>query len=499
MIRAAVLLMLALPAVAAPKKAAPAAPPAPVAPPIPKPVGPDRTTPPPVAAPSPLHHADPQVFDLGAGRKLWFVPTPGARKVVVQVILHAGTHELEGWSSPQTDAASELWGVATTRHGASELAAELALHDINLSTGIGWHDAWAEIEAPKEELDTALSLLDDVLRRPVFTGAEVARYKRETSYFLTLAAPNDLETASNSALGHAWRPADAPYGARPDLTALKKLKPSDLATRHAALLAAGPVTLLVAGDLDPSTAVARFGKLVEGLGADKAAAKAVASPGPTSGEHLVLVDVPGATQASIRLRTAAPPLGHADSVAFSGVDWALGGAFLSRLNSNLREDKGWTYGIRSRYGRDVANGTWTVSVMVSNENVGGAVTEIRREIDGIAASGARADEIDAGWRDRVGTWNNTFRTAADVSGLYSDLATTGRTVGVRLGDLDQFAKLSPADTQRVAAQWFGQARVWVIAGDRSVLEPQLQSLGLTPTVVSPSDAVLGRMSAVGRP
>ena len=97
-------------------------------------------------------------------------------------------------------------------------------------------------------------------------------------------------------------------------------------------------------------------------------------------EHLLVVDVPDATQAALGLINAAPDRVDSMAAAFQQVDFALGGAFLSRINLNLREVHGWTYGVHMGWDASKVNGRWTLQTVLTAENLAEAAGEIRKEL-----------------------------------------------------------------------------------------------------------------------
>lgn len=457
------------------------------------PAGPDRSAPPEVVASSPLELSDPEVHKLHDGVTVHFVPLDNVRKVQISVNAWRGSMDVGGDMSWSGRAVGELMDMATTSRDAEAIELLGAMHDLSVwSTGTGAHQQGLYLEVPLADLAIGLDLLGDVLRNPAYPGKELKRYRKESSFYWTAVAPTDLGTLASSARGAAWYPADHPFGKRRDLAELADVKPAVLAERSAQLWQESPIDILVVGDLTWSDVEEPLTAMFEGLG----------SPGernyvPTfdgaKASSIVAVDLPG-EQAAVRLRMAGPRFDHADKLAAELVDYALGGHFLSRLNKNLREDKGFTYGSRSYLYAGRSAGVWDISVDVKAENVTAAMTEIENELAALVASGVEPGEIGSAVRETVQSWNRTRLTAETADRLYERLLDEELTAAEARAQLLSTAEISVEETQRVASEWLGTdaPRLWVIVGDRSALEAPLAEVGLPVKWISPEDAVFGR-------
>lgn len=456
------------------------------------PVGPDRSAVPTVAAASALAHPQVTEVELSPGVVLRHVRAPGVRHVVATVYLHHGGVDLDALPAAATSALSALWDVATDVHDAEALELLTDRHQISLSAGASNHSAYVEATAPREALTESLDLLKEVLRSPSLPARELARWKRETELNILSDAPSSPGSAVRWGLSHAWYPADHAYGLRPDLTAIRRVKRADMIDRHARLLRESPITVQVVGDIDVDEVRASCAAIVEGLGDPGPWSEELPVP-PAEGARLFVVDVQDLEQTTIMMRALAPNRFDDDHIPFSAVQFALGGSFLSRLNENLRERNGFTYGVSAGYSASDRSGRWTVQVQVAAENTGAAIREIQHEIDRVVADGVTPEEIDANLRDEITAWNDTFATASSADGFYYSLLDDRETVAQAASRLDALAGVTPEAAKAAAARWIApdQPRVWFLAGDRDVVEPQLTELGITPTWLTPEQAVLG--------
>lgn len=454
--------------------------------------GPERSSPPAVVPADWIPLDEPTVVDLGNGRTGWYVRVPGVRKVGVSVVLHKGTYDLDQWPTELARGALNFADLATVDHDAETLSILRDVNDLDLSSWIDHHEGGVQLMVAPEELDLGLELLGDVLREPTYPKKEIKQQLRDQRLYYTTSGPSSLRAVSWSALDFAWAPADHAYGARPDLKEMKKLPYKGLMQRLETWRQAGPVTALVVGDVPWEQVEPGLKAALEGVGAPGERSPELELPAPSE-TRVVAVDMPGQAQSAIRLRYAAPARSADDRVSFYATNWALGGHFLSRLNANLREDKGFTYGSGSSFRPGERQGSVTVYVDVKVENTAAAVREIEKEVARLVAEGVTAEEIDMARQATVSDWNGTRETAGSARRFYDALASDGETTAIVRARGEQLEALTPEATKAAAATWFSdRPHLWVIVGDRAALEPQLKDLGWDAEWISPSDAILGQ-------
>jgi zinc protease len=351
-------------------------------------------------------------------------------------------------------------------------------------------------DAPKENLEAVWPLARAILAEPTFSNREIKLWRWDQRLWYTTQAPTSSRSVEGSLGSYGWFPSTHPYGVRPDLDALDAVKRNELLEAHAAIVAS-PVRVLVVGDVD-ATLTDAVVTLLDGLGGpgDPGADLTL---GALKAPTLLAVDMPG-DQATVSLRYAGPRLNTPDVAAFRAVDYALGGTFLARLNANLREERGLTYGIYSRYYADPGLGTWRTQVTVSADDAGEAITQIRAELDGILDGGASDVEIAAMTREWSAEWNQTLGTADDAMYAYADFADEGRTEAEARAELEALATLTGEQTRKAAATWLAadKPHLWIVVGPKDVLTEQLAATGLEPVWVDAEDAVLGDFADLAR-
>lgn len=454
------------------------------------PAGPDRSTPPTVTPPERLPVPSLEVHDLN-GIPVHLGSIDGVRKAYVRVQLAGGSLELDGLPSPRLLAMNASWDVATASYSAMALSERQDALDATVESWLSYRRSGVTLTVPRSALVEGLELLEEVLWSPTFPKAELKRYQAEMADWYVSGLANSGHALARNLLLHGWFGEGTVYATRPDLAALRALKRRDLVAAHEALLQQARVeSILVVGDLDWADIKPHLPDIVRDLQPGQPEPEPVFVP---SGELRVLaVDRPG-SQAILRLRTPGPLRNDPLELAATHLDFALGGAFLSRLNLNLREEKGLTYGAWSSLTTGPSRGHLTVGVEVPTESVGVAITEIRRELAALIEAGATEQEIRDGSLSWLTSWNRTLETASSAASLYSSMLWYGVTLEDMAERAARHRNTSSEQTRTAASTYFSPKtpHLWVVVGDRAQIEPQLDALDLPTTWILPELAALG--------
>jgi zinc protease len=465
------------------------------------PQGPDRTQPPPIHDSPLLEHPAPEVHPIAPGVEAWHVQVPGVRKVAVHLVMGRGIYEWKGEPSFPNRAVGVLADMAAGDLSGAELSTDRDLHEIDLWSALRLHDGELSLLVPKDWLSKGIELQKLVLTEPSFPKKDVKRWILDQQLYYTVEGPASQAVLANATLAYAWFPPDSPYGVRPDLGELGLVKSKDLRARWADLLQNVPITAIVVGDLAWSEIEKPLTDLLAGMGRGVPAGQTLELE-PPAATQVFAVDMKGQEQVAVRMRLAAPPRHHEDSAEMMASNFVLGGYFLSRLNRNLREQKGFTYGAGSQYVYTETYGSVTVSVDVKPNNLAETVTEIEKELAGMYAPPAvegepdpLAEELLASRRSHAADWNRYFERADSAMGLYRSILRQKQTVQQARQVILDVGAATPADVRRVSEQWFGpQApRTWILVGDRASIEAELVDAGLVGVKwLTPTDAILGK-------
>jgi zinc protease len=256
---------------------------------------------------------------------------------------------------------------------------------------------------------------------------------------------------------------------------------------HAALFAPAGSTLVIVGDRPAEElldlAAAAFGEwraATSTMTVDRAAALAAPPSAPLT--RLGVVSRPGAAQSELRIGHVCAPRATPDYHALLMLNSILGGQFVSRINLNLREDKGYTYGVRTGFDLRRGIGPFVMQTSVGTDVTVPAIQEALTEIRDIASTRpATADELAMGFATISKGYPRGFETATQVARSVAQLALHGLPDTYFEDFIPRLAQISTGDVSRVAAQYLDLDRMTtVIVGDLDKIGASLPDLGLGP-------------------
>jgi len=233
-------------------------------------------------------------------------------------------------------------------------------------------------------LDEAAGLLGDVLLRPRFDPADFERLR--TQRLSSIETRGDrIRTIAGNVWGRLMYGDDSVAGSPDEGTAesIRALTLDDVKAFYAATVVPDGARLVVVGDVDAAHVQRLFAPIV-GAWEQRSALPLVATPRPLAdGVRVYLVNKPGAPQSEVRIGHPSLSALDPDYYAFTIMNTLLGGAFSSRINMNLREDKGYTYGARSALSAGLRPGTFTASAGVRTDVTKESVIEFMKELQAI--------------------------------------------------------------------------------------------------------------------
>lgn len=451
-----------------------------------------RTSFPDALAPRPFQLPEAKTAKLSNGTRVLLVENHEVPLVYVNVVSANGS-----WTDPDGKAGLASVTLDMMDEGAGDYTAEglsIAARKLgaDLSTFAAEDYAGTSLSVLRRNLEPALDLLADVTLRPTFPGAdwEILQKKRIQDLAAAAADPNRVASRvfDHLMFGDTYAGrlrTEADYSA---------ISPGDMASWHAAWMRPDDAIILVGGD----TTLAEIKPLLEsrfGAWTANGDRPSIAEPSAEHPEHpertVYLHDMPGAPQSVVMMGSWVMDRTHPMADPFVLANRAYGGQFMSRLNLNLREDKSWTYGARSRVGHYLNGSVWTMSSSVVTPHTVEAVSETWLELQGLldggesTSSGEPFGPLDNAELNRVRdgllyTWPLSFEQPsyllmqrlqmwrydlpADWLSTYTD-------------------RLRAVELEQASAAWKRQLSVddlvIVIVGDASVVRSGLVELGLT--------------------
>uniref|UniRef100_A0A832MKK5 Insulinase family protein n=1 Tax=Eiseniibacteriota bacterium TaxID=2212470 RepID=A0A832MKK5_UNCEI len=445
---------------------------------------PDRTRPPALGAPPALTLPRVQTRTLPNGLELGVVEMHETPVVHVTLIVRAGSvcdpADLPGLATFTANMLDEGAG----GRGALAVSDAFEFLGAQFSASASRENATLTLHVPKRQFAAAFDLMADVVLRPDFPDSEIVRQRelRKNQLLQLRDQPTAISPiAFNAVVFGASHPFGRPGGGTDASTeALTRARVVEFWRRW---YRPGHARMLVVGDVTPSEAAAlvrkRFGAWARGAVAAPEVPAAPA-PGPRA---IHLVDKPGAAQSVVRIGHAGVARNHPDHYPLLVMNTILGGSFTSRLNTNLRETHGYTYGARSSWDWGRWAGPFAAFASVQTAKTDSALIEFMKELRRIRDEGVPAAELDKAKSYIALGLPGSFETTSDVASQFAALWSNDLPLDTYDQYLPKIMAVTAADVQRVARAHIDPDRLAiVIVGDRKEIEPGLARLGEGPIV-----------------
>jgi zinc protease len=445
-----------------------------------------RATVPP-AGPPPAAPAPPvQQFTLDNGLVVWLVESHRLPTVSASLVSRLGSAgdppDLPGLTSLATGA---LDG-GTTQRDALGLSRELEAAGATLGDDTGKDGTWLTTTSLTGHARAALAILADVARNPTFPADEVERVRDAAVVSLRQDRDNADTIADTVTLREVYG-AGHPYAHVADGTeeGLRAATVADLRRAHARAFTPTTTALLLSGDLTAPDA-RRLAQDAFGpwtAGGAPSGAPTSPRPGPPAGspDRVLLVDKPEASQTTLVL--AAPGLARSDPDFERALvtNQVFGGGFSSRLNDNLRETHGYTYGAYSVVDGLRGVGLISIDMAVQGPSTADAVREALHEAETLAASGVTADELTRATQSLTGSARTLFDTNDSTLSATRTLYLNDLPVDYFQTRPARLARITTDDVAGTARRRFTPGAFTVVAvGDRAAIEGPLRALNLGP-------------------
>jgi zinc protease len=434
----------------------------------------DFPPPPPVGEPKPFKLPATETFTLANGMQVTLVPYGIAPKAVVSLRVRAG-NAVEGEQTWLADLTAEMLKEGAAGRSSADLATAAAGMGGELGVGAGTQTTQLSINALSEHAPDAVALIGDVAIRPTLPPGELARVKANLARQLSVAL-SQPGTLADAALARTIYGPDHPYGRTiPSQAQLAAYTIDDVKRFHAGQFGAKRAHLYIAGRFDAAAVKAAVNKAFGGwaAGPEPLALAAPHQPGP----RVVLIDRPDAPQTTLRLAFDASLAGGEADIPQRVTNELLGGAFSSRITTNIRETKGYTYSPNSAVAFGPGDALWTFDADVTTNVTGAALTEVFKEIRRMQTEPAPIEES-KGIRTYMA---GLFAISNSTSSALANTLATRDLLGLPGDWTDRYVPavlaVEPAAMMASAKASYPLDKLTlVVVGDLKTVEPQLKAL-----------------------
>ena len=380
----------------------------------------------------------------------------------------------------------------TRNRDAIEISDEAALLGASIGAGSGIDASVVSLNALSENLDDSLDLFADVLLNPTFPENELERLKRQRYAQIQREKTQPVSLAIRVlpkllyGEDHTYSTPLTGTGTEASLASISR---DTLLDYHATWIRPNNGTMIIVGDTTMEAIKSKLERLFRRWEPADVPTKSLPTVADKDRQTIYLVDRPESQQSIIFAANLAPAYGDIDQVATDTMNEIIGGSFTSRVNMNLREDKGWAYGAFTLMLSTRAQRPFIAYAPVQTDKTAESMTEIRRELVNYLGDMPATDEELAKVKDNntlslPGRWESGSAVLQDIG----QIVTYGLPDDYWDGYVDTVRNVSLDDVASVAPQVIKPDNMtWVVVGDRSQIESKIRELELGEIVLMDVD------------
>jgi predicted Zn-dependent peptidase len=429
---------------------------------------------------------------LTNGLRVWIVQMHEVPVVDVSVVVTSGAATDPVGRFGLASFTAAMLDEGAGKYSALDLSDAVEFLGASLTTASSFDSSVMNLHVPASKLDQALPLLADVVLRPTFPQNEIDRIRKERLAALLQARDNPASVAAAGfarlvyGAGHRYgTPTMGTESSNTGITA------EDMRAFYAANYQPQNAAVIVVGDVTPASVVP---KLQQAFGTWKNAAvisRPVLAPvAPPAARQLYLIDKPGAAQSQIRIGGIGVSRRTPDYYVLDVLNTMLGGSFSSRLNQNLREEHGYTYGAGSAFDMRAEAGPFFATAGVQTDKTVESLTEFFKELDGMRTP-PPGDELTRVRNLLALGFPGEFETTSNMAGKLTELFVYGLEDSFFGEYVPKIEAVSAAEIERASKQYITSDRfAVVVVGDLSKIEKPIRDANFGPVRVVPMDEVL---------
>lgn len=432
----------------------------------------EKETPPEGGTPKNFSLPEKEVVEFDNGLQLVMVPYGSIPKATIRVNVKTGNINEEADQVWLSDLLADLMQEGSTTKTARQIADEMAGMGGNLDINVGVHTSSLATSVLYEFAPDAVELMADVLKNPSWPEESLDRLKSDMKRDLSVRVSRPRAQAYREFMAAIYP--DHPYGRiYPTEELIDSYSVEDIKGFYDTNFGAKRTTVYVAGNFDKE-AVAQavesaLGDWREGSVSNYPLANAVTASGTK------IIDRPGAPQSTIYFGLPVADPSNPDYIALDITNSILGGSFASRITSNIREDKGYTYSPRSVLTENYKSGVWYQMADVTTVHTGASMDEIRKEIATLQNEAPGQSELDGIIKYESGIYVLQNSTPAGIIRQLVFLDVHDLDESFLENKVDSFYAVTPEKVQEMTRKYIKPENMMlIVVGDKAIIESQLE-------------------------
>ena len=447
---------------------------------------PPKETPP---APGPLRKFDVppvQTATLPNGLKIALIEKHSLPIVTARIQVDAGAVREPAAKSGVAVLTANILSEGSKQYTGAEIADRMAKLGAQFGTSAAFGSAWVTVTSLPNVFNEAFTIATTTVTEPRFAESDFTRIRNNQ----IASFENSMSNASgvaNRVFVNAVYDANTPYSrlAGGTRTSLETLTLDDVVNWHRTMYSPANTTVMLVGDITMAQAKSLVEKT---LGKWTAAAPTLAKLDnkvrPASATRIILVDRPGSVQSSIIVGQGSIGWGTADYYPMVALAQVLGGGFGSRINMNLREKHGWSYGAFSSFNPLVGAGTFNISSEVRTGATDSSIAEAVKEFKRIVEEPVPATEVKDQLNNVVSSFPSSVQTVQGLMARLANVVTYGLPMDFYTTYRERLAAITAEDMARVGKVQLNPGAITVVGvGDLKTIEAPIRALNLGPVEV----------------
>jgi zinc protease len=423
--------------------------------------------------------------------KVYYVHDAALPIVSASVAVRAGSENNPPSQGGLATLTAQAMGEATQTRDLTTLAEDQERIGTRIGVNASMDGAGASLTVLTNHVNQGMDLLADVVQHPAFNEADIERLRKQR--LVGFAQEGDSVSAIAGRVGPLLVYGDQPYGASPTgtVTSVQKLTRDDVASFYADHYGPADAALVLVGDVTEAEAH-QLAEHSFGAWTGKASAAMTIPPAPEMEKtRVVIVDKPGAPQTALVALALGVPATTPDLQAIQVMNYTLGGSFGSRINMNLREQHGYTYGANSGFRAYREGGSFVASSLVRTDVTGAAAKEMMHEITTFAGNPPTKAELKMAKDASIQSLPGQFETGGATAGALQAIFLYDRPLDYYSTLPAKYESVTAADVERVAMEDVHSDHMVILAvGDRAKIESQLKDEKLGPIEIRDGQGTL---------